>query len=126
MPLSEKSGYVPLRVRPYFERVHVWSFIAFKGEIKEGEQVLHRCDYKPCWNPDHLFGGTPADNIHDMDVKGRRKNWYPSGEINPAAKLTAIQVQEIREAQGAQKDIADNYGVSKSLIWAIKNGKVWL
>lgn len=34
--------------------------------------VYHSCDNPPCCNPEHLMGGTQADNIKDMDSKGRR------------------------------------------------------
>ena len=34
--------------------------------------VCHRCDVKLCCNPDHLWIGTPKDNMHDRDRKGRQ------------------------------------------------------
>jgi hypothetical protein len=41
------------------------------GRDIEGKHVCHRCDNPPCCNPDHLFVGTAADNVHDCITKGR-------------------------------------------------------
>lgn len=126
IPLAgNERGYVTIRVRPHRYLIHILSYVAYIGQIPDGLFVLHACDNPPCWNPDHLFVGTQADNIHDMDKKGRRGIWHPAGERNPSVKITKEVAAEIKSAQGMQKEIAKQYGVSKSLVSAIKCGVAW-
>lgn len=82
----------------------------------DGLDTLHSCDNRSCVNPAHLRFGTRAENIADMDEKGRRKS---------AHVLTDSDVREIRErrANGArQKDLARQYGVSEGWVSGIING----
>ncbi len=52
----------------YTHRV-AWSFA--NGPIPKGKQVLHDCDTPPCVRLEHLYLGTPADNMRDRDMRGR-------------------------------------------------------
>jgi hypothetical protein len=61
------------------------------GPVPDSMWVLHRCDIRACCNPDHLFLGTPQDNMDDMHGKGRFvargneefcKNGHPLTEDN--------------------------------------------
>ncbi len=96
--------------------------------------VLHHCDNPPCCNPFHLFLGTQADNMADMDRKGRRGRVGPkpgdqAGERNNNHKLTTEQAAEIRKlarrGELPQTAIAKQFGVCRSLVSLIKTGKVW-
>ncbi len=83
--------------------------------------VCHTCDNPPCVNTDHLFFGTNADNVRDMDRKGRRRN----KQIH--RKLTLDKAREIRSLIGVetQKELARRFGVSTKTIRAVRNGQAW-
>lgn len=86
------NGYIYIRIRSLGLRIgtHVLAYIAFNGE--KPECVLHSCDNPSCCNPDHLFSGTQADNIKDMDAKGRRGTWHPKGDLNPSKQKNVRKV----------------------------------
>lgn len=86
--------------------------------------VLHKCDNRPCVNPNHLFLGTPIDNSTDMVSKGRQAR----GERNSKAKLTEEQVRQIRQlhSQGwIYKRLASAFGVCKGSIARIVRREAW-
>lgn len=75
-------------------------------------------------NPAHLFLGTHADNMRDMIEKRR----HSFGDKH-ATKLTSEAVADIRRAvmtrSATQGQLAERYGVSRSLIGLVATYKRW-
>jgi hypothetical protein len=105
---------------------HRGSWIIHNGDIPKGLFICHTCDNKRCTNPDHLFLGTPTDNVLDMIKKGR--NNTQRGEKASGAKLKEKDVLEIIELLKTNKtmtSIAAQYGAHIVTIHNIKHKKTW-
>jgi len=95
------------------------------GTIPDDLWVLHHCDNRACVRPEHLFLGTPADNMDDKVSKERQRR----GETVPNAKLTEQQVVEARRrfATGGimVRDLAAEYGVAGPTMSNVLHRKTW-
>lgn len=88
--------------------------------------IRHACDTPICCNPAHLAPGTRAENVRDMDDRGRRCRAF--GEDNPNSRLTEDDVKEIRRRASlghVQREIASDFGVAQQTISKIAGGIVW-
>lgn len=99
------------------------------GPIPPGLSLCHRCDQPLCINPAHLFLGTQADNVADMWRKGRGdrsglRNHLP-GSAHPQAVLREADIVAIRRDARSHRDVARDYGVSKTSISYIRLRKTW-
>lgn len=94
--LGRKSpkGYGVFKVDNINTPTHRFSYMIHFGDIPKGTYICHKCDNRSCVNPNHLFLGTQFDNMQDMVRKGR--NADTKGVNNPRAKLSELDVLEIR------------------------------
>jgi hypothetical protein len=138
--VRNEKGYGQLRTMTEsgsaLERAHRLAWEFEYGAIPKGMLVMHRCDNPPCVRPDHLFIGTPADNMADKIAKGRawrhprrdlRKTVQRGEASGKAAKLTAEQVRQIRARADTStfKALGREFGVTGSQIGMIVRRKSW-
>lgn len=135
------------RFTDYWQKygAHRLSYTFANGPIPAGLHVCHRCDVRLCVNPRHLWLGSAHDNMQDAVAKGRHAGFkvHPGlkGSANAHAKLTDEQVLAIRAAyepgrpgwpgrwesqkRVSVRALAEEYGVSPSLIHAVVTRKLW-
>lgn len=123
--LPDPDGYRRIGIGGQSERrryyTHRLVYRAFVGELHSRHVVMHTCDNPACINPKHLRAGTHAQNMQDM-VDKRRHEW---GEDHYNAKLTADQVRTIRDDKRPHRVIAEEFGVTRSVVSNIKARRIW-
>lgn len=117
-PVTEKSGPTSVHRVVYYLTYGVMPNVA-----------RHTCDNPPCARPSHVLDGTQADNIADMDARGRRVIHEQYGEVNPNAVLTEELVRVARRLyrQGMPAGkVAETLGFDNdSAVRAAINGTSW-
>lgn len=88
---------------------HRLAYIRAFGPVPRGLHVHHKCDVPVCVNPDHLEVLTPAENIRKQGQ----------------TKLSPDLVRMIRTSDLSNRELADQLGVTSSLIWAVRAGRLW-
>lgn len=125
-----KDGYGAFWMNEFNRSIHAHraSWILHNGVIEASNiYVCHKCDNTKCINPEHLFLGTQQENMTDKVRKNRQAkgithkcHLYPEltlrGEKNPTAKITDLQVEEMREiyknSKTTYKELAIKYKIS--------------
>lgn len=107
---------------------HRFIYSQYTGQpIPDDIDILHHCDNPPCVFPLHLFKGNQIINMQDMVMKGREH--HASGTLNHKAKLTEIQVLEIRAAYIPMvttcSELARKYNVTRENIHSIVTRQTW-
>lgn len=115
-------GQVSIHGKPKYSHRLAWELV--HGDIPKGMYVRHSCDNRKCVNPKHLSLGTFYDNMQDAIDRRRFKH----SEEHWNSKLNRAAVRKIREQAKSgefHKDIAADYGVSRTVITNIVNRKLW-
>lgn len=104
------KGYGRVRIGKDKKRVHIEAYKIFKGLVPVGHNVLHHCDNPGCWEETHLWSGTQAENLADMQRK-RRGFWQrPDGRrVVPMHKMYLILECRYRKTAA---ELAAEYGIT--------------
>lgn len=109
-------------------RAHVLSYLISKGDIPSGMHVCHTCDNPPCVNPAHLFLGTPKDNVHDAQKKGR----FPVAAViirrpfmGRPPKIDPNVVRAIKSSSEDRHVLAARYGLTSTTVSRIWRNEGW-
>lgn len=110
-----RDGYGQLNVEGKTLAAHRLSWFLKHGKWPQ-PCALHKCDYRRCVRPSHLFEGTKDENLEDMVKKGRSAH----GENRPDAKLPDKSATSIRRkyktGDYTQRQLADEYNIDQSWV----------
>src|SRR5437870_3519024 len=86
------------------ERVHRLAYVLAvrKKPLPPGRYVIHTCDNRPCFRPDHLVLSDALGNNLDTNAKGRRNQIH--GEQHPNSKLILTKVRKILELRKGNRN----------------------
>lgn len=100
-------------------------FEFLRGPIQEGRQVGMRRDcHCLCVEPEHMIQRTRSQAIqgHAVSTATRAKI---AAKKRAMGKLTPEAVAQIRASEARNQDIADQYGIARSMASRVRNGRAW-
>lgn len=132
--LSDKKGYGLIVIKKERYIATRISYSIQYGIDPIGFFVCHHCDNPKCIRKNHLYLGTPKDNVADMIKRERFSLRIPSqdfvGEADKRYTLTKEDVYDIyyrywTEEGLSQSDLAQEYNVEQTNISLITRGANW-
>ncbi len=120
-----KHGYGVVGFRRKFWRAHRLALVLYLGRpLNKNELACHKCDNRKCCNPNHLFVGSPADNMHDMIKKGRKRVGSRASQTKLNEEIVR-KSKQLKEAGMTWIAIAKKFDMHPCTISKAINGKRW-
>lgn len=123
------AGYGAMKIDGKVIDAHRVSWELHFGKIPNGKFVCHKCDNRRCVNPNHLFLGTPKDNVLDAIKKNKFTQWnnpkgkFKNGVCNVTKKLSDEDVYHIRKeyqkGKTSYRKLAQKYNIDYTYVGEI-------
>lgn len=122
---NTKDGYGQITIDGNKTLAHraVWMLYHNK-RIPKGCHICHTCDNRRCVNPEHLFLGTPKDNMQDLSKKLKQSR----GKTRNPDRFKKDEILEIRAASNRGLSfwkIADEHNITPSQVHEIVIREDW-
>ncbi len=99
--------------------VHRLVAAAFLGPCPAGQQVCHENGVRR----DPRVVNLRYDTVKGNQADRRRHGTHLEGAAHHSARLSAAMVDNLRKAKGTMNELSEIFGVSRTHIWNIQNGK---
>ena len=125
---KDKDGYSILWLNGQNIKMHRLMYWCAHKQLDANLQVTHLCNNRHCFNPEHLIQQTHQDNIKYRQTCNRTAKHI--GETNGNSTLTENTLKEIitriyNNEFTYLSEVANIYGVSRSLLQKVLNGYYW-
>jgi hypothetical protein len=119
-PVDAKGyGVITRRgIKQSSSKAHRVAWIEAHGPIADGLWVLHRCDNRRCVRLEHLYLGTPLDNMRDVLARGRHN-------ISRLSLADVIRFRERADAGEPVRVLAAEFGIAENTGHRIKSRRSW-
>jgi hypothetical protein len=116
---THRQGYGAFAISRRPIPAHRVAFHLATGDCGPQDDVLHRCDYKPCCNPAHLYIGTDVENAGDRVIRG----------LSSPRRLSAEQSNEVRRlyatGEWTHRKLSILFSVSRRCIFRTLHNEHW-
>jgi hypothetical protein len=116
----DRRGYGVLRAAGKMRKAHRTSWAIHHEGQEMPQVVMHTCDNRWCVAPDHLIGGTQADNLRDAAAKGRM--YRPMGK-KLLSDEDVVQIRRLRRDGATLAELSERFGCSWAHISNICAGR---
>ena len=122
----------PTPVMRFHQRTsQVRRFIAIaQGKKLDSKVATCKCRNELCVNPDHVVVVT-RKRLQELIAQERQYQTNPvrmkklADKARQRSKLTLELVQQIKDAEGSQRAIAAQFGITQAAVSSIKRGRTW-